>query len=42
MFLNGNPLWNGDLMLEDRNFAVYDPSGLLGICKGYLISKVLK
>ncbi|MBQ1418762.1 MAG: hypothetical protein IIY95_05075, partial [Firmicutes bacterium] len=42
LFLNGNPVWSEDLPLEERNYAVFGDGGLLGICKGHLISKVLK
>ncbi len=42
LFLNGNPLWSEELPLEERNYAVFGDGGLLGICRGHLISKVLK
>ncbi|MBQ1475799.1 MAG: hypothetical protein IIZ21_00775, partial [Firmicutes bacterium] len=41
LFLNGNPLWSEDLPLEDIIYAVYFDQ-LIGICKGNLITKVLK
>ena len=41
LFLNGNPLWSEDLPLEDVIYAVYFDQ-LIGICKGNLITKVLK
>ena len=41
LFLNGNPLWSEDLPLEDIIYAVYFEQ-LIGICKGNLITKVLK
>ena len=42
LFLNGNPLWSEELLLEECNYAVFGDSRLLGICRGSLISKVLK
>ena len=42
LFLNGNPLWSEELPLKECNYAVFGDGGLLGICKGHLISKVLK